>query len=111
MSTRRNIILLVTLFLMVNGVFFAALADYDEHKEKRWDQELFDWDDDDDNDDDDHHVDNRRGSKHSSKRCLNPVSNPTYKERCGARHFAYQPEFAQNWYGKKWVKDGASILD
>lgn len=92
MRIKKGIILLVALFLMVNGVFYAALADHDEHKEKRWYQKIFDWDDDDDNDDDDHHTDNRKNSKHSSERYLNPASNPTYKEQCGACHFAYQPE-------------------
>jgi hypothetical protein len=92
MRIKKGIILLVALFLMVNGVFYAALADHDEHKEKRWYQKIFDWHDDDDNDDNDHHTDNRKNSKHSRERYLNPVSNPTYKEQCGACHFAYQPE-------------------
>jgi len=92
MRIKKGIILLVALFLMVNGVFYAALADHDEHKEKRWYQKIFDWDDDDDNDDDDHHTDNPKNSKHSREPYLNPVSNPTYKEQCGACHFAYQPE-------------------
>ena len=91
MSTRKGVILLVAVLLMANGVFYAALADHDEQKEKRWYQKIFDWDDEDDNDDDDHHLDNRRGSKHSSKR-VNPVNNTTYQEQCGACHFAYQPE-------------------
>lgn len=85
MSTKKGIILLVALSFMANGVFYTALADHDEHKDKRWYQKIFAWDD------DDNHHDNRRGSKHSSKR-LNPVSNTTYKEQCGACHFAYQPE-------------------
>ena len=92
MRIKKGIILLVALFLMVNGVFYAALADHDENKEKRWYQKIFDWHDDDDNDDNDHHTDNRKNSKHSRERYLNPVSNPTYKEQCGACHFAYQPE-------------------
>jgi len=92
MRIKKGIILLVALFLMVNGVFYAALADHDEHKEKKWYQKIFDWDDNDDNDDDDHHTDNPKNSKHSREPYLNPVSNPTYKEQCGACHFAYQPE-------------------
>jgi hypothetical protein len=90
MSTKKGIILLVTLLLMVNGVFCAALADHGEHKEKRWYQKIFDRNDDDDDNDDDHN-DNRKNSKHSSESYLNPVSNPTYKEICGDCHFAYQP--------------------
>jgi len=92
MSTKKGIILLVAVLLMANGVFYAALADHVEHKEKRWYHKIFDWDDDDDNDDDDDHKDNRKNSKHSSKSYLNPVSNPNYKEICGDCHFAYQPE-------------------
>ena len=107
MSTKKGIILLVAVLLMANGVFYTALADHDEHKEKRWYHKIFDWDDDDDNDDDDHHVDNRRGSKHSSKR-LNPVSNPTYKEECGACHFSYQPELLPSG---SWGKIIAGLSD
>jgi hypothetical protein len=33
------------------------------------------------------HRDNDHGRSH-----LEPVNNPTYKENCGACHFAYQPE-------------------
>jgi Ni/Co efflux regulator RcnB len=91
MRTKKCIILLVALSFMANGLYYTALADHDEQGEKKWYQKIFDWDDDDDKDDDDHHTSNRRGSKHSSKR-LNPVSNPAYKEECGACHFAYQPE-------------------
>ena len=87
MSTKKGVIFLVAVLLVANGVFYAALADHDEHSEKRWYQKIFDGDDDDDS-----HIGNRRGSKHSRERYLKPVSNPTYKEECGACHFAYQPE-------------------
>lgn len=92
MSTKRVIMVLVALSLMVSGMFCVAVADHGEHKEKRWYQKIFDSDDDNDNDDDDHHTDNGRGSKHFRNRYLNPVSNPTYREQCEACHFAYQPE-------------------
>jgi hypothetical protein len=92
---------------MANGVCYTALADHDEHREKRWYQKIFDWDDDHDNDDDGHHTSNRRGSKHSSKH-LNPVSNPTYKEECGACHFAYQPELLPSG---SWEKILAGLTD
>ena len=34
MSIKKGIILLVALLLMANGVFYAALADHNEHKER-----------------------------------------------------------------------------
>jgi len=34
----------------------------------------------------------REGKDRQTKSCLTPVSNPTYKDNCGACHFAYQPE-------------------
>ena len=89
---QKCIVFLLALFLLTNGAFYAALADHDEHEEKRWYQKIFDWDDDDDDDDDNHHEKGRDFSKHHSKRYLNPVDNPTYGEECGACHFAYQPE-------------------
>jgi len=73
--TKKWVVLVTALFLLTNGVFYVALADHDEPKEKRWYQKLFDWDD----DDDDHEKD-RKDSEHYSKRYLNPVDNPTYKE-------------------------------
>jgi hypothetical protein len=73
MSTKKSIIL-VALLLMVNGVFYAALADHDEHKERKRYQKG-----------------HGNSSEHDSESYLNPVSNPTYKEICGDCHFAYQP--------------------
>lgn len=75
MSTKKGIILLVALSLMTNGVFYAALADHNEHKERRRYQKR-----------------HRNGSENYRKRYLEPVDNPTYKEICGDCHFAYQPE-------------------
>jgi len=34
----------------------------------------------------------REGKDRQTTSCLTPVSNPTYKDNCGACHFAYQPE-------------------
>ena len=48
--TRKWIIFLVALLVMINGAFYTVLADRDEYKEKRWYQKIFDWDDDDDHD-------------------------------------------------------------
>jgi hypothetical protein len=100
---------LAALFLVTNGAFDAALADHDEHKEKkRWYQRIFDWDDHDDDDDDDHHEKDRGHSKHSRKRYLTPVSNQTYKEECGACHFPYQPELLPSG---SWEKILAGLED
>jgi hypothetical protein len=91
--------LLAALFLLTNGAFYAALADHDEYKDSRWNEKPFDWGDDDDDDDHDREGKKRRyqkryrsDSKHYGKRYLTPVNNPTFKEECGACHFAYQPE-------------------
>ena len=54
-----------------------AFTDDDDHREnKKWYKKLFDHDDDDE--------------KHESKYLI-PVSNETFKQECGACHFAYQP--------------------
>ena len=44
-------------------------------------------------------------NNHSSYRNLNPVSNSTYADQCGACHFSYQPELlpAASW---KRILDG-----
>jgi len=47
---QKRIIFLVILLMMANGTFYAALADHDGHKEKKWYKKIFDWDDDDDHD-------------------------------------------------------------
>jgi len=75
MSPKKCIILLVALLLMANGVFNAALADHNEHKERKRHQKRY-----------------RNSSKHDAKSHLKPVDNPTYTEICGDCHFAYQPE-------------------
>ncbi len=97
-------------FLLANGALSAALADHNDHKDKRWYQRIFDWDDDDhhDDDDDDDHKKDRKGSKHSKKRYLTPVDNPTYKEECGACHFVYQPELLPSG---SWRKILAGLED
>ncbi len=97
-------IFLIALLLVLNGGVYTALADHDENKEKRWYQKIFDWDDD-DHDDDDHKHRKRYGRRdhdddHDGKH-LKAVGNPTYKENCGACHFAYQPELlpSSSWKG------------
>ena len=98
---QKWIIFLAALFLVTNGAFYAALADHDEHKEKRWYQKIFDWDD------DDHHDNGKKGRK-SSKHYLTPINNLTYKEECGACHFPYQPELLPSG---SWEKVLAGIED
>jgi hypothetical protein len=74
---------LSAVLLLMNGTYHYTLADHHGDKEKHRHGEFFDRDDDDDN----HHGKEGRGrSEH-----LNAVNNPTYKEYCGACHFAYQP--------------------
>ena len=90
----------VVVFLVTNGVYYAALADHDEYKKKRWYQKIFDWDND-NHDDDDHdrgekkrRYQKRNGndSKHYGEHYLTPANNPIFKEECGGCHFTYQPE-------------------
>ena len=94
--TRKWIIFLVALLVMINGAFYTVLADHDGYKEKRWYQKIFDWDDDDDHDREGkrrrHQKRHRGNSKDYKKRYLTPVNNPTYIEECGGCHFTYQPE-------------------
>ena len=111
--TRKWIIFLVAHLVMINGTFYTVLADHDGHKEKRWYQKIFDWDDDDD-DDDDHDRGKKRGryqkryrndSEHYGKPYLTPATNPTYVEECGGCHFIYQPELLPSGSWKK-ILDG-----
>lgn len=97
-GTQKWLVFLVAFFLATSGAFYAALADHGEHRQKRWYQKIFDWDDD---DDDNHDRGKKRGryqkryrndSKHYGKRYLTPVNNPIYLKECGACHFTYQPE-------------------
>ncbi|MBU0968481.1 MAG: diheme cytochrome c [Proteobacteria bacterium] len=50
-------------------------------------------------DDDCHHGDDYRYPGNKNQHYLAPVTNPVYKETCGACHFAYQPELlpAASW--------------
>ena len=62
-------------FLLLLLSFSVSFADDDNHdNNKKWYNKVFDHDDDD----------------HESK-YLTPVNNDTYKQECGACHFAYQP--------------------
>jgi len=114
------IALFVSLFLLTTGAFYAVWADHEEHKEWRWYEKIFDWDDDDDDDDDDDN-DHKRGkkrrryqkrdrndSKHYGKHYLTPANNPTYIEECGDCHFTYQPELLPS---DSWEKIIAGLDD
>ena len=102
---QKWILFCVVVFLMTNGVYYAAFADHDEDKEKRWYHKILDLED----DDDENHKnrkrkrERRRDNDHNGS-YLKPVNNPTYKEECGACHFAYQPELLPS---ASWMK----ILD
>ena len=91
MSIKKSIILLIALLLMGNGIFCAALADHNEHKERKRYQKR-----------------HRNSSEHDGKRHLKPVDNPTYKEICGNCHFAYQPELLPSG---SWGKILAGLAD
>jgi hypothetical protein len=86
---------LTFILIVFSGALYLAAAD-DDHKEKSWFHKILDWDDDDDDDDDDHKHRKRNRKRHRDNEhdgsYLKPVNNPTYKEECGACHFAYQPE-------------------
>ena len=89
-KNQKWIVLFVALFLLTTGAFYAVWADHEEHKEWRWYEKIFDWDDDDDDDDDNDHnrgkkrrryqKRDRNDSKHYGKHYLTPVNNPTYTE-------------------------------
>ena len=98
-KNQKWIALFVTLFLLTTGAFYAVWADHEEHKEWRWYEKIFDWGDDDDDNEHNRGKKRRRYQKrdlndykHYGKHYLTPVNNPTYIEKCGGCHFAYQPE-------------------
>ena len=78
MKVSSKIMLVLTCyFLLFIFPSCIAFADDDNHKgEKKWYKKIFDDDDDDD--------------KHGNE-YLTPVNNETFKQECGACHFAYQP--------------------
>lgn len=92
MNGKTTLTMFLTFILIVfSGALYLAAAD-DDHKEKSWFHKILDWDD----DDDDHKHRKRNRKRHRDNEhdgsYLKPVNNPTYKEECGACHFAYQPE-------------------
>lgn len=85
---QKCIIFLVAYLVMVNGVFYTASANHERRKERRRYQERY-----------------RNHSEHHGKESLTPVNNPTYREVCGACHFAYQPELLPSGSWQK-ILDG-----
>ena len=94
-GTRKWIIFLAAFLVMINGAFYAVLADHD-----------------DDHDSDgkrNRHQERYRGNyKDHKQRYLTPVDNPTYMEECGGCHFAYQPELLPSG---SWDKILAGLKD
>jgi len=77
-------VFLVTFFVVTIGAFYEASADHHGRK-KRWRHQRRD----------------RNHSEDYEKGTLKPVNNLTYKEKCGACHFAYQPELLPS---RSWQK-------
>ena len=110
---KKWIIFAIALLLMTNGTIYTVLADHGEHKNKRWYQKIFDWDD----DDDDHERGRKRrqyqkryrnDSEHDEKEFLTPVNNQLYIDECGACHSAYPPELLPSG---SWDKILAGLED
>jgi hypothetical protein len=103
------VVFFVALILLINGVFIKALADDDDHEEKKWYRKIFDRDNDDDNDHNRgkkrrrYQKRDRNDSKHYGKHYLTPVNNPIYIEECGDCHFVYQPELLPSGSWKKII--------
>ncbi len=101
------IIFLSAFCLVLNGSWHLSLADDDDQKEKSWYHKIVDLDDDENHK---HRKRNRkrhRDSEHDGS-YLKPVNNPTYKEECGACHFAYQPELLPE---ASWMKIMTNLND
>lgn len=112
---QKWIIFCAVVFPATDGAFYAAFADHGEHKEQRWYQKIFDWDDDHNDDDHDRGDKRRRYRKryrnefeHYGNHYLKPVNNTTYLEQCGDCHFAYQPELLPSG---SWEKLLAGLND
>lgn len=70
--------ILVMVFLLTFVPLYGCYADDDHHKKNHGYQEGF-------------HKDGDHNDDHDHETYLKPVTNQTYKETCGACHFAYQP--------------------
>lgn len=78
----KRIVLLLAFLLTANGFLCTVFADYDHKEERRYEKR------------------ERKHYEHDDNRNLTTANNPTYKENCGACHFAYQPELlpSGSWY-------------
>ena len=71
----KGIVFLLATVFTINCSLYLVFADHDGHKERRK-----------------HQKRERIHFEHNSGKTLPIVNNPTYKENCGACHFAYQPQ-------------------
>lgn len=83
MRFKKGMVYLMSFVLLICGIFFTAMGD--EHKERGRLQGTNGHDN-----DDEHKKESRKRESHGREHLV-PVNNPTYKEQCGACHFAYQP--------------------
>jgi hypothetical protein len=108
----KFLLLLASLFLMIDAAFHPVWADHDRHTHKRWLQKISDWNDDEDHEsrkkERRHQKRRRNDGNHYGKRYLTPVNNPTVIEACGACHFTYQPELLPS---RSWEKILAGLED
>ncbi len=90
----KRFIIVAALLLLVSGAFYSVLAEQHRHGGNRECQR---------DSGRDGHGHHQRGRKHYEHRkfCLPPVNNETYKEECGACHFAYQPGLLPSGSWKK----------
>ena len=94
MAFLKKITIFVSFLLVTaNLISYTALADHDEHKEKKR-----------------HHQQkkDRELAENDNKNNLTTVNNPQYKENCGACHFTYPPELLPSG---SWIKILASLSD
>lgn len=111
MNKKTKIIMFFSfIFFFFSGVLHLAMAD-DDHKEKKWYQNILDHDDDDNHDRKGKHRERKRERNRDDdhhENYLRQVDNPTYKEECGACHYVYQPELLPS---ASWTKILASLDD
>ena len=111
-------ICLIVIFIIFTGALGSSVAD-DDHGSKTWYQNIFDHDDEDDYEhsakhrerEHEHHREGdhgHHGDNDHSGNALKKVNNPTYKEKCGACHLAYQPELLPS---ASWMKILADLDD
>ena len=90
-KTKSLFLFSISYFLLLLLPFSVAYADDDDHDdEKKWYKKIFDDDDNHDNAEDEY---------------LKPVNNETFKQECGACHFAYQPGLLPSGSWEKILKD------